>query len=135
MAGKGRERDAAKEAFWRQQVRLWEQSLLTIPAFCKQHNLTLRAFYRWRQLLAARDRPAPPAQPEPAELARFVLPILDELKCTGCGDCVAVCPAACLEMGGPLPWLPRPADCVSCALCAAVCPEDAITMGDAQAAR
>ena len=53
---------------------------------------------------------------------------LDETRCTGCGDCVAICPADCLEMSGPLPWLPRPADCVSCALCAAVCPAEAIAM-------
>jgi formate hydrogenlyase subunit 6/NADH:ubiquinone oxidoreductase subunit I len=56
------------------------------------------------------------------------LPALDETRCTGCGDCVAVCPVGCLEMSGPLPWLPRPADCVSCALCAAICPAEAIAM-------
>jgi Fe-S-cluster-containing hydrogenase component 2 len=56
------------------------------------------------------------------------LPTLDETRCTGCCDCVAVCPTSCLEMSGPLPWLPRPGDCVSCALCAAVCPAEAITM-------
>jgi formate hydrogenlyase subunit 6/NADH:ubiquinone oxidoreductase subunit I len=59
---------------------------------------------------------------------RNELPTLDERRCTACGDCVAVCPAACLEMVGPLPWLPRPRDCVSCALCAAVCPAEAIAM-------
>jgi ferredoxin len=131
MAGKGRQRDAAKETYWRQQISLWEQSLLSVPAYCKRHNLGLRAFYRWRQLLAERDRPAPAEPPAPPELARFVLPALDDTKCTGCGDCFAVCPAQCLEMAGPLPWLPRPADCVSCALCAAVCPAEAITMTDA----
>ncbi len=56
------------------------------------------------------------------------LPILDETRCTGCGDCVAVCPTACLEMAGPLPWLPRPAECVRCGLCAAVCDAGAITI-------
>ena len=56
------------------------------------------------------------------------LPVLDETLCTGCGDCVAVCPAACLEMAGSLPWLPRPADCMACALCEMVCPADAIKM-------
>ena len=73
------------------------------------------------------------------------LPLLDEALCTGCGDCAAVCPTACLEMAGLLtlpsppaeggegrvrgqPWMPRPADCVSCALCCLVCPVDALRM-------
>jgi ferredoxin len=133
MAGPGKRRDAAKEAFWREQVRLWKRSLLPVPAFCEQHGLHLPTFYRWRRLLAERDRPAPAEPPTPAELPHFVLPTLDETRCTGCGDCVAVCPTACLEMSGPLPWLPRPADCVSCALCADVCPAEAIAMSGAAA--
>jgi MinD superfamily P-loop ATPase len=50
------------------------------------------------------------------------LPRLDETLCTGCGDCVAVCPTDCLEMLGPLPWLPRPESCVCCAVCVHICP-------------
>jgi len=56
------------------------------------------------------------------------LPLLDETRCTGCGDCVLICPTDCLEMAGQLPWLPRPVDCISCGLCAIVCPVDAIQM-------
>ena len=56
------------------------------------------------------------------------LPVLDASRCTGCGDCVVVCPTQCLEMDGPLPWLPRPGRCVSCAACEIVCPDDAIRM-------
>jgi formate hydrogenlyase subunit 6/NADH:ubiquinone oxidoreductase subunit I len=58
------------------------------------------------------------------------LPNLDETRCTGCGDCVAVCPTSCLEMAGLLPWLPRPEDCVSCALCVLACPALAIQLVD-----
>jgi NAD-dependent dihydropyrimidine dehydrogenase PreA subunit len=58
------------------------------------------------------------------------LPLLDETRCTGCGDCVAVCPTACLEMAGALPWLPRPGDCIRCALCVLVCPVDALKLGE-----
>ena len=36
------------------------------------------------------------------------LPQVDETRCTGCGDCVVVCPADCLGMIGPLPRLLRP---------------------------
>jgi len=56
------------------------------------------------------------------------LPLLDETRCTGCGDCASVCPTNCLAMAGAVPWLIRPADCVSCAACRAVCPADAIRL-------
>ena len=56
------------------------------------------------------------------------IPALDETRCTGCGDCVTVCPADCLAMTGATPWLPRPRDCVSCAVCVLVCPVEAIAM-------
>jgi NAD-dependent dihydropyrimidine dehydrogenase PreA subunit len=62
------------------------------------------------------------------------LPILDESRCTGCGDCVVICPVFCLEMTGPLPWLARPLDCISCGLCAAICPADALEMQELEAA-
>lgn len=56
------------------------------------------------------------------------LPLLDETRCTGCGDCVFVCPADCLEMTETLPWLPRPSDCLSCSLCVLICPAQALRM-------
>jgi ferredoxin len=56
------------------------------------------------------------------------LPLLNETRCTGCGNCVPICPTDCLAMSGTIPWLIRPAACVSCAACAAVCPVDAIEM-------
>jgi NAD-dependent dihydropyrimidine dehydrogenase PreA subunit len=62
------------------------------------------------------------------------LPLLDETRCTGCGDCVAVCPVECLEMTTTTPWLPRPNDCVSCALCVLVCPESALSLAPPEAA-
>lgn len=56
------------------------------------------------------------------------LPQLDESKCTGCGDCVAGCPADCLEMRGTYPWLPRPRDCIVCEACVLICPAEALRL-------
>jgi MinD superfamily P-loop ATPase len=56
------------------------------------------------------------------------LPVLDETRCIGCGDCVAVCPTVCLGLHRGRPWLPRPLDCVSCGACVVVCPTDAIRL-------
>jgi NAD-dependent dihydropyrimidine dehydrogenase PreA subunit len=56
------------------------------------------------------------------------LPVLDETRCTGCTDCVTVCPTDCLAMAGLMPWLPRPADCVSCELCVWICPVNALRL-------
>jgi NAD-dependent dihydropyrimidine dehydrogenase PreA subunit len=56
------------------------------------------------------------------------LPVLDPARCTGCSDCVAVCPTNCLEMSGGLPWLPRPGDCVACGACEFVCPAAAVVV-------
>jgi NAD-dependent dihydropyrimidine dehydrogenase PreA subunit len=58
------------------------------------------------------------------------LPVLNETRCTGCGDCVALCPADCLALRGPLPWLPRPTACISCAACVLICPTRALTLGE-----
>jgi NAD-dependent dihydropyrimidine dehydrogenase PreA subunit len=54
------------------------------------------------------------------------LPEVNESRCTGCGDCVSICPTNCLAMAGSLPWLPRPADCIVCDACVIVCPVQAI---------
>lgn len=56
------------------------------------------------------------------------LPVVDERSCTGCEDCVAVCPVKCLAMAGALPWLRRPSDCVACELCVLICPDAALSM-------
>ena len=56
------------------------------------------------------------------------LPVVDESICTGCGDCVTICPTDCLAMGRQVVWLPRPADCIACAACVWICPANAITL-------
>ena len=57
------------------------------------------------------------------------LPVLDETLCTGCGDCVLVCPVECIETLGRMPYLSHPEDCISCGICAMVCPVDALIIG------
>lgn len=57
------------------------------------------------------------------------LPQLDESRCTACGDCVAICPTACLALAAHGPWLIRPRDCTSCAACVAICPTEAVHLG------
>jgi MinD superfamily P-loop ATPase len=56
------------------------------------------------------------------------LPVVDLARCTGCGDCVAVCPTDCLAMAAAWPWLPHPLDCVSCSACELVCAPGAIRL-------
>ena len=56
------------------------------------------------------------------------IPSLDETRCTGCEQCILVCPTDCLEIYGPVPWLPRPTACVGCGLCACICPVKALEM-------
>jgi transposase-like protein len=48
------ERDLRKEQFWRQQVRQWRRSGLSIRGFCRQHGLAEASFYAWRRTLAER---------------------------------------------------------------------------------
>lgn len=58
------------------------------------------------------------------------IPLLDQTRCSGCGDCVAVCPTDCLIMCDGAPFLARPNDCVSCGLCVLVCPTAALSLAE-----
>jgi len=58
------------------------------------------------------------------------LPVLDDARCTGCGDCVPACPTECLALAGRVPWLPRPGDCISCGVCVLICPAEALHLAE-----
>ena len=51
---KGSPRDPAKERFWRDHVRRWRASGLTIRDYCSRHQLSEPSFYGWRQTLSER---------------------------------------------------------------------------------
>jgi hypothetical protein len=60
----GRQRDAAKERFWRRVLEQWRDSGATIRGYCTRHRLSETSFHAWRRELARRDR-QPQAEPSP----------------------------------------------------------------------
>ncbi|HLV45035.1 MAG TPA: 4Fe-4S binding protein [Aggregatilineales bacterium] len=56
------------------------------------------------------------------------LPRIDRNLCTGCGDCIEICPVDALgEVGGKADLL-HPDACTYCSLCEDICPVDAIEL-------
>jgi transposase-like protein len=55
MARRG-QRDGGKERFWRQALRQWQRSGLTVRAYCGDHGVSEPSFYAWRRIIAERDR-------------------------------------------------------------------------------
>jgi NAD-dependent dihydropyrimidine dehydrogenase PreA subunit len=53
-----------------------------------------------------------------------------ELRCKGCGFCVAVCHRGVLRMDGDRPVVAAPERCTGCELCVWICPDFAITISD-----
>lgn len=47
-------RDLGKERFWRQTLKRWRSSGLTVRAFCALEGLSEANFYAWRRVLAER---------------------------------------------------------------------------------
>lgn len=56
----------------------------------------------------------------------WVLPRIDAARCTGCGQCQALCPAQAVEVIDGLAVITRPAACTYCEVCESFCPEGAI---------
>jgi len=54
------------------------------------------------------------------------IPEKDLAKCTGCGDCVVLCPTNAVELVKGKAIIVRPQDCNYCTDCEALCPSDAI---------
>ena len=51
-------------------------------------------------------------------------------KCTGCGDCVDICPTQVIELAGDKAVPVRNEDCIDCLSCIDSCPEGAIEQED-----
>jgi len=54
----GQPRDSRKEQFWRDVLRCWRESGLSVRAYCRQRGLAEPSFYFWRRALAERREPA-----------------------------------------------------------------------------
>ncbi|MEM4540456.1 MAG: ferredoxin family protein [Archaeoglobaceae archaeon] len=53
--------------------------------------------------------------------------MVDMDKCSGCGECISVCPGSVFEFNDEGKSNPvRPDDCQECCSCVEVCPESAI---------
>jgi hypothetical protein len=54
----GKPRDVQKERFWRQTIKRWRTSRLSVRAYCQRYGLSEANFHAWRRTLAARDAEA-----------------------------------------------------------------------------
>jgi Fe-S-cluster-containing hydrogenase component 2 len=52
--------------------------------------------------------------------------IVDTAKCTGCGDCVEICPTEAIELKDGKSSIND--DCADCGTCVDECPESAISL-------
>jgi thioredoxin reductase (NADPH) len=81
-----------------------------------------------RTHLAVRERAVADGLAEPASLH----PVIDPLRCIGCGSCVKACPEQpehhVLGLIGNKAQLISPSDCIGHGACRSACPADAITL-------
>ncbi len=50
-----KQRNVRKECHWRQRLREWRQSGLSVREFCRVHGLSEPSFYAWRRELTRRN--------------------------------------------------------------------------------
>lgn len=56
----------------------------------------------------------------------WTLPIIDQERCTGCGECERRCPTRAVEVRANRAAIVRPTDCTFCEICETYCPTGAI---------
>ena len=54
--------------------------------------------------------------------------IIDAEKCTGCGDCVEMCPLTAIALDDVPKASVNEDECTDCATCVEACPSQAISM-------
>ncbi len=75
-----------------------------------------------------RSEPSPKQPAVPAAAPCKWLPAIETDYCTGCGQCVQVCPRQCLQMVWSFATLVRSEHCDGDGRCVEACPEDVIRM-------
>jgi hypothetical protein len=76
----GKPRDPRKEQHWRQHIRDWQRSGLSIRDFCSRRGLSQPSFYAWRSELQRRDSEQPlfvPIRPLVDDLCPSSIPALE----------------------------------------------------------
>jgi|HubBroStandDraft_2_1064218.scaffolds.fasta_scaffold393086_1 transposase len=82
----GRPRDEHKEQYWRQHVRDWQDSGLSIRSYCARRGLSQPSFYAWRRELHCRDCEQPlfvPIRPLAEDQPATVGPALEVFLASG----------------------------------------------------
>lgn len=67
-----KQRDGAKERFWRRALKRQVGSGLSVRAFCRHEKLAESNFYAWRRTIAERDAEATPPKKRPAFVPAIV---------------------------------------------------------------
>jgi NAD-dependent dihydropyrimidine dehydrogenase PreA subunit len=65
--------------------------------------------------------------PRDVLMATYFLRETDRDKCTGCGQCVEICPVQVIKMEGDFPVVDKEW-CIGCGVCAAPCPSSAVRL-------
>jgi len=55
-------------------------------------------------------------------------PVVDQMKCKGCGNCVEICPNEVYEIEADKSNPLRPEDCIECSACVNQCPIESIQL-------
>lgn len=65
--------------------------------------------------------------PRDVLMATYFLRETDQEKCTGCGECVEICPVNVIKMEGDFPVIDKEW-CIGCGVCAVPCPTGAVKL-------